>query len=156
MLTALIGPIMAILTRIIPDPKQQAEAKGELMNIMVKAQAEEMKAKSAVVIAEAKGESWMQRNWRPVLMFTFIALIINNFILVPYMAAVGLPISPLPLPTEMWTLLTIGVGGYIGGRSYEKATKDKQDTKRQLYEVLRSKEGFLTQELVDNIEKVLK
>lgn len=153
---ALIGPIMSILTRIIPDPEKQADAKAQLMDIMVKAQADEMKAKSAVVIAEAQGESWMQRNWRPVLMFTFIALIINNFILVPYMAAVGLPIAPLPLPTEMWTLLTIGVGGYIGGRSYEKSTKYKQDTKRQLYDVLRSKEGFLTQELVDNIERVLK
>ena len=155
MLTALIGPIMAILTRIIPDPEQQAEAKSELMNIMVKAQAEEMKAKSQVVIAEAKGESWMQRNWRPVLMFTFIALIINNFILVPYMAAVGLPIAPLPLPTEMWTLLTIGVGGYIGGRSYEKGVQMKAFSRDKMFDVLKTEAGPLSQQQVDMFNRAI-
>lgn len=154
MLAALIGPVMAILDKVIPDPKQQADAKAEMMSIMAKAQADEMKAKSQVVIAEAKGESWMQRNWRPVLMFTFIALIINNFILVPYMAALGVPMTPLALPTEMWTLLTIGVGGYIAGRSGEKITKSLNRDK--FYQSMRDGYGSLSQEDVERLEKALR
>lgn len=156
MLATLIGPIMSILTRIIPDPAQQAEAKAELMNIMIKAQAEEMKAKSQVVIAEAKGESWMQRNWRPVLMFTFIVLIINNFILVPYMIAIGVPVPALALPAEMWTLLTIGVGGYIAGRSGEKIVKEQALNKQKFYDSLRDDMGGLSQEDVERLERAIK
>lgn len=154
MLSALIGPIMAIINKIIPDPKQQAEAKAEMMTIIAEAQAEEMKAKSAVVVAEAKGESWMQRNWRPVLMFTFIAIIINNFLLLPYMIALGVPLPTLELPSQMWYLLSIGVGGYIAGRSGEKITNNIN--KRKFYDTLRSEKGYLTQEEVDKLENALK
>jgi hypothetical protein len=29
----------------------------------------------------------------------------------------------IPLPDELWTLLTVGVGGYVVGRSGEKVAK---------------------------------
>ena len=78
---------------------------------------EELKAK--VLITEMSG-NWLQRSWRPLLMLSLVFIIINNYILAPYFPVyfVG-----LDLPDQLWTLLTIGVGGYVGGRSIEKAVQ---------------------------------
>lgn len=63
-----------------------------------------------VVMSEAKGESWLQRNWRPLTMLTFLVLIVCH-----YLGVLAFPIAP-----EMWTLLQIGIGGYIASRGAEK------------------------------------
>lgn len=74
-----------------------------------------------IVTAEAKGESWLQRNWRPLLMIIIILIIANNYILVPYLSAIFPKyIQVLELPSGLWALLNVGVGGYVGGRTVEK------------------------------------
>ena len=67
-----------------------------------------------VVIAEAQSESWLTRNWRPILMLTFTYIIAHNYIIAPVFSA-----PSLPIPDQMWELLKLGIGGYIGGRSAE-------------------------------------
>ena len=77
-----------------------------------------------IVTAEVKGESWLQRNWRPLLMLCVILIIANNYILVPYLGAFfPAKVHVLELPKGLWALLNIGVGGYVAGRSGEKITK---------------------------------
>ncbi len=80
-------------------------------------------AKSNIIIAEAQGSSWLQRNWRPVLMISIVAIVVNNYIIYPYLVLFGIPATPLELPDELFTLMQIGVGGYIVGRSAEKIAK---------------------------------
>ena len=63
-----------------------------------------------VVIAEASGKSWLQRSWRPITMLSFLVLVILD--------SFGLLVNPLA--KEAWTLLQIGLGGYVVGRSAEK------------------------------------
>ena len=53
-------------------------------------------------------------------MLAFVAIIVNNYILVPYAVAFGASVPMLEIPPGMWGLLTVGIGGYIGGRTYEK------------------------------------
>ena len=53
-------------------------------------------------------------------MMIAIIIIANNYLIVPYANAFfGVGIQ-LDLPDALWTLLTIGVGGYTLGRSSEK------------------------------------
>ena len=66
------------------------------------------------IIAEAKG-NWLQRSWRPILMLSFGFIVIYNKFAAPLF---GWPI-PI-LEGEFWTLLQIGIGGYVVGRSAEK------------------------------------
>jgi len=55
-----------------------------------------------------------------LLMLIVVMIIANNYLLVPYANAFfGWGIL-LELPDALWTLLTIGVGGYTVGRSAEK------------------------------------
>ncbi|GAB2677783.1 3TM-type holin [Aliiglaciecola aliphaticivorans] len=79
-----------------------------------------LQAQQAVIIAEAQGKSWIQRNWRPVLMMVIIFIVANNYILFPYLSLFTDKVSMLKLPEELFTLLTVGVGGYVVGRSGEK------------------------------------
>lgn len=86
-------------------------------------QAEVTKYQSDVIIAEAKGESWLQRNWRPSLMAIFGIIVANNYIIAPYLEAMFDWQVVLEIPEQLWGLLKLGVGGYIGGRSIEKGIK---------------------------------
>jgi hypothetical protein len=68
-----------------------------------------------IIIAEAKG-NWLQRSWRPILMLSFGFIVIyTKFIsqLAPQL------ITPV-LEPEFWSLLKLGIGGYVIGRSGEK------------------------------------
>lgn len=80
---------------------------------------------SKTVRAEAQGESWLQRNWRPILMLVIVAIVANNFVLLPYLNAIfgAGTIPALDLPEALWELMKIGVGGYVLGRSAEKGIR---------------------------------
>jgi hypothetical protein len=81
-------------------------------------------AKRDIIVAEAKGESWLQRNWRPVVMMTFTFIIANNYILAPYLSALfTVNIPTLKLTDQMFSLISLGLGGYVMGRSLEKSVK---------------------------------
>jgi hypothetical protein len=67
-------------------------------------------AKSSIITAEAKSDSWIARNWRPITMLTFLVLIVCD----------SFGVLHQPLAPQMWTLLQLGLGGYVVGRSVEK------------------------------------
>ncbi len=73
-----------------------------------------IKSQSAVIIAEAQSQSWIARNWRPIVMLTFTTLIV--LIATGYMDMVALQ----AVPEELWKLLTLGIGGYMTLRSVDK------------------------------------
>lgn len=74
---------------------------------------------SKIVESEAKGESWLQRNWRPLLMLICMFIVLNNYVLVPYF---GIPIAVLD--DHIWRMMEMGVTGYVAGRSLEKISEN--------------------------------
>lgn len=85
-------------------------AQADLFNKAVDYEKSLVEAKAKIITAEAQGASWMQRSWRPVTMLTFLALVVLD----------ALGILPNRLAPEAWTLLQLGLGGYVVGRSAEK------------------------------------
>jgi len=85
----------------------------ELLAKVIDYESKLLESKTSIITAEATGQSWMQRNWRPITMLTFLALVVLN--------SFGLLVTPLA--DEAWTLLQIGLGGYVAGRSAEKMTQ---------------------------------
>lgn len=129
---ALIGPIAGLFTKAlgivdkyVPDKDLAAKLKADLEANMMQLAQEQLltllKGQIDIILAEVKGESWLQRNWRPILMLTSITIIANNYIIAPY---IGLFFPDkeliLELPGGLWALLNLGVGGYIAGRTVEK------------------------------------
>ncbi len=78
-----------------------------------------LESKTRIIESETKGESWLQRNWRPVLMCICMFIVFNNYVLVPYFK---LPVTTLD--EHIWTLMDLGVGGYVAGRSLEKISEN--------------------------------
>ena len=76
-------------------------------------------AAAKIVLAEVQGKSWLQRNWRPFMMWMLMGLIVWDLVLGPVAAAAGIPLK-IDVPDNVWTLLGIGMGGYVIGRSGEK------------------------------------
>jgi hypothetical protein len=78
-----------------------------------------LESKSKIIETEAKGESWLQRNWRPMLMCVCMLIILTNYLLVPFFN-----IPQAVLDDHIWDLMNLGVGGYVGGRSLEKISEN--------------------------------
>jgi len=73
-------------------------------------QKQAVQAQKSIVMAEVSRGGWLQRNWRPITMLTFLILVVMD----------SLGILQNRLTPEMWMLLQIGMGGYVVGRSFEK------------------------------------
>jgi hypothetical protein len=78
-----------------------------------------LESKTTIIESEAKGESWLQRNWRPMLMCICMFVVFNNYVLVPYFN-----LRVTTLDEHIWTLMDLGVGGYVAGRSLEKISEN--------------------------------
>ncbi len=128
-LADLVPSIGRSIEKIIPDKDLARKLTHEIQVLVMGIESGLIQAKSAIIIAEAQGASWIQRSWRPITMLTFVLIIANNYIIVPYVVAFAGPdvVPMLDIPPGMWGLLTVGIGGYIGGRSYEKGVKIKTD-----------------------------
>lgn len=123
----LIAPVITaigeILKGVIANEGDRQKILGDIESQLVAWQSRTLQAQRDIVLGEING-SWMQRNWRPTLMGVFGAIIANNYIIAPYVGALTGSAVYLPIPAEMWTLMTIGIGGYIGGRSGEKIFRE--------------------------------
>ena len=127
----IFDPVAKIVDETVTSKEEKITLKNELEKIknqasenILKYQTELLKAQAKIVEAEAGGESWLQRNWRPLLMVSITAILINNFILFPYLSLFTEKVVMLELPNGLWTLLTAGVTGYVVGRSAEKTVKN--------------------------------
>lgn len=92
----------------------------ELEHKVLEHETKVLEAQQAVLVAEAQGKNWLQRNWRPLLMLVIVIIIANNYILFPYFSMLTDNVKMLELPPQLFTLLSVGVGGYVVGRSGEK------------------------------------
>lgn len=115
----LLAPILEkTLDRVLPDTVEKDKVRSELRLSLLENVAELERTAANVIMAEANGESWLQRNWRPLLMLLFGVIIANNFLIVPLFST-----PKAEIPPDMWDLLKLGVGGYVMGRSAEKGVK---------------------------------
>jgi len=109
----------AITGEGIKDPAEKLKILEAIQN----AESKLMEAKAKTIVAEAQSEHWLVASWRPITMLVFVTIIANNYIVVPYFQSWGYAVPTLVIPPDMWTLLHLGIGGYIAGRSGEKMVK---------------------------------
>jgi hypothetical protein len=83
---------------------------------------EEMKASAKIIEAEAKS-NWYVSGWRPTLMYLLILIVAWNYILSPILFLIIKVKTQVDLPSDVWTLLTVGLGGYTIGRSGESIAR---------------------------------
>ena len=119
-----LGPLIGkIIGKAVKD-KDLAEKLTHDVNLaMLTMDAKELEGAVQIITAEANSQSWLARNWRPMVMIMFASIIANNYILYPYMQAIFGWGVELETPPDLWALMKIGLGGYIVGRSAEQGLK---------------------------------
>jgi hypothetical protein len=112
-----------IIDKIFPDKNKKLD---KIIAELQKEQAmevEKLKTEgitSYIVLEESKG-NFLQRSWRPALMYIFIAVLFNNVLLVPTLGYYfDLRLIMLHFPENIPDFVTYAVTGYIGARTLEK------------------------------------
>lgn len=112
-LSALIGPLVDLVGRFIPDPEKKAAAQLQLVQMAQTGELAQLNAALQVILAEANG-NWLQRTWRPLMMIFFAGLVGARWFgySAPNMSEAEI--------MELWAIVKLGIGGYTVGRSVEK------------------------------------
>jgi hypothetical protein len=119
--SAVAGVVQSIINEF-PTPEQKAAAQQSLAQMYMNGSLQAMTTQAGVITAEAQSMNKLEASWRPILMYVFMTILVFNYILAPLIQAIFHVVISLPVPPQMWTLLDIGVGGYITSRGIEKVT----------------------------------
>ncbi|OHV12132.1 3TM-type holin [Kushneria phosphatilytica] len=128
---AVAGPVLDIIDQTVEDKDQAERLKRRIQSEVIDQQSKSLKARVSVIKAEAESKSAIARDWRPILMLMIVAIMGNNYILAPYLDWIFDSGLMLDLPAQMWTLLKLGVGGYVAGESARKVASDWQRGKAE-------------------------
>ena len=106
-----------IIKTVFPDKAQQDAAMLKMVEMSQNGEMATLAAQSKVIMAEANGEGYLQKNWRPITMLTFVALVVAM--------ALGFTTDGLTpeLQMKLLDIIQVGLGGYVIGRSAEKVMK---------------------------------
>lgn len=125
MIQALIGPISALLDKVIPDAGERARLAHEIAT-MAERQAHEIAlAQIEVNKEEAKSENLFKSGWRPfigwVCGIAFAYHFVGQPVIMFVLAYLGYPVPELP-GFDMASLMTVlgGLLGLGGLRTFEK------------------------------------
>lgn len=117
-LSKIAPSIFKIIDDAVLDKDLALKLKHDLTTKMLDANSDIARSGAEVIMTEAGGESWLQRNWRPLLMVWFSILIGGYwFGFVPRN-------MPIEIVGQLFDLVTIGVGGYVVGRTGEKIARE--------------------------------
>jgi len=125
------GKACDVVDQFVEDKDLAAQLKSKLtesvLQVDVTKYVAQLEAQKSVLIAEIQGDSWFQKNWRPLTMLSFVAIVLNNYIIFPYLvpfwdAAPQLDLDA-HLSDQMWSCIKLGLSGYVVGRSAEKISQ---------------------------------
>ena len=119
----LISALFKTVDKVVDSKEEKERIKAKIQEQALAGEMKELSTAADIILAESKSESWLASSWRPLLMMIAILIIANNYLFVPYANAFFNFGIVLELPDALWTLLTIGVGGYTLGRSSEKVAE---------------------------------
>ncbi|WP_169697822.1 3TM-type holin [Methylophaga nitratireducenticrescens] len=118
----LVKPVADVVNRIVdkvaPDAGMAEKLKFEITQALIQADNQTLQQQANVIMSEATGESWLQRNWRPISMLVFVGLVVAHWL---GMTAPNLSEEQV---LALLDIVQVGLGGYVIGRSAEKVMRE--------------------------------
>jgi len=115
-LSGLIKPVTDLVDNLHTSDEERLEAKGVLLELqtglMSQTLAYEQKlaeAQASIIVAETQSPHFITSAWRPITMLTFVLLVVWS------------QFTGMEVPDDLWFVIKLGLGGYVGGRSVEKS-----------------------------------
>ena len=125
MLTALIGPVVGLLDKFIPDADLKTKLAHQISSMAETHAAELAKGQLEANVVQAKHPSIFVSGSRPAIMWICALGLLTQFFLMPiaeWASAIWYPEITLPkLQTEQLMTLTLSLLGLGGMRSFEKS-----------------------------------
>lgn len=128
--TAIVADVAkGLISRLWPDPAQQAEAQRKLVELQQTGQLREVELQLSAILAEANSaDPWTSRA-RPTFLYLMYALI--SLLVVGAIVGIWWPAQVMQaadnlnkllaaLPEQLWWLFGTGYLGYTGARMWEK------------------------------------
>ena len=130
--------VKILVDRFVPDPQAKAQAEAELSRIMLareqavaEAVTKQNEAQASINLAEAQGNDWFSRNWRPATGWVCVLGLAWTYVTAPILTWIGgivgvifnfaFPVPPSVQMSELWPLL-FGLLGLGAMRTYERTT----------------------------------
>jgi len=121
-----VAPLAKVLfntiEKAVPDKDLQEKLKSQLQTQLLQSHTQELTAAAKIIEAEAKA-GWFASSWRPLLMYVLIFILVWNYVIGPVIKVFTGAIISFELPGDVWTLLNVGLGGYVVGRSAESVAR---------------------------------
>jgi len=121
-----VAPLAKILfntiDKAVPDKDLQEKLKAQLQTQLLQSNTQELQAAAKIIEAEAKA-GWFAASWRPLLMYVLIFILVWNYVIGPVIKVFTGAVISFELPGDVWSLLQIGLGGYVLGRSAESVAR---------------------------------
>jgi hypothetical protein len=118
-LIPILGPLLGqVVKSVFPnaeDELKRLELQNQIQLALINNSAAIETAAASIVRAEAESEHWLTASWRPILMLVFGGLIVARWF---GLTAPGITEA---VELKLWSILEVGIGGYVIGRSVEKA-----------------------------------
>ena len=130
LIAGIIGPVAALIDKIIPDPEARDRAKLELLKAEGSQEMRAVEARMSAIIAEARSaDPWTSRA-RPSFLYVMYALLLWS-VPMGLIAAInpgmaqgigqGMTAYLSGIPEELYALFGTGYLGYTAARAWGKA-----------------------------------
>ena len=124
LITTLAPIFKDVIERVISDPKQRLDVEREFNAAVLSNEAKIYEAAASVVKAEASSTNVLASSWRPILMYFLMGVIAWIIGAATFADATPIVEALGEVPENLWHLITIGMGGYVVGRSVEKGIRE--------------------------------
>jgi hypothetical protein len=115
-LSKVLEPITGLVDKLHTSDDERLEAKAVLLQLQTSLMSQTLdyekqiaQSQRDIIVAETQANSWLTRTWRPITMLTFVALVVWS------------QFTGMEIPPDLWFVIKLGLGGYVGGRSVEKS-----------------------------------
>ena len=115
--SGIFTPLATLIDKMHTSADERAAAQAEILRLhnealklAIDAEQHQLAVSARLIAAEAGGRSWLQRNWRPITMLSFLGLVIAD--------SCGLLV--FRLSDSAWVLVQIGLGGMLSGAVRKK------------------------------------
>ena len=115
-LSKILEPITGLVDKLHTSDDERLEAKAVLLQLQTSLMSQTLdyekqiaQSQRDIIVAETQANSWLTRSWRPITMLTLVAMVVVA------------QFSSMEIPPDLWFVIKLGLGGYVGGRSVEKS-----------------------------------
>jgi len=115
-ISGLIKPVTDLVDQLHTSDDERLEAKAILLQFQTSLMSKTLdyekqiaQSQRDIIVSETQANSWLTRSWRPITMLTFVLLVVWS------------QFTGMEVPDDLWFVIKLGLGGYVGGRSVEKS-----------------------------------